>query len=356
MMPSLFTGRTAFDLALWVGVFLLILVGMGWSIWLEKRKFQALGKQRSWMWLRLLSLPILALTGLVVLLPARAISGPMALGFFNLALITVGPLTWFGLHWIIGRILTPSLTRSESTGMALLGLGLLIGPAIMINMLQGPVFRASHLWNESTFARAEKSPLAHHVQPMQRFRLGDSGEIYSQTLEAPTEVRVERIEAQLGDTWQDTKTVTHSYLCRQGDNLHLAWPTGSPPPPLRLYWRNNDNTLLQAEFRVDSTAANHLPVRDFVVGWREDGFDLPIPISRDHLQFGWPGGADKLFYRSFSTLQPGETFENDCVMLGYHRLDWQKEGPIRGLLITFHPNPPAKFWQYEVQRPDELPQ
>jgi hypothetical protein len=320
-------------------------------VWRERRKYQAIGKQESWLWLRLLSLPILALTGFVVILPARVISGPVALGVFYIALITLGPLTWFVLHRVIGAVLSPRLTRSESTGMAWTGLALLIVPALVVNWLQGPVFMASHRWNQSKFDGADPAILVYDVQPMQRFRLGEQGEIYTQTLHAPPGLRVERIDNLLGGGWQDTKTVTHSFFCRQGNDLHLAWPAGSLPPPLRLYWRNAENRLVQAEFRVDTADAERLPAKDFVIGWRDDGLDLPVPISRDNVQLGWTASDNKIYYRSLNPLQPGETFENDCVMCGYHRLAWQDEGPIAGVILRFHPPPPGEPWQYEVKRP-----
>lgn len=172
---------------------------MAWSIWLKKRKYEALGKRRSWLWLRLLSLPILALTRFAVLLPGRAIAGQEALAYFYIALFTVGPLTWFGLHWIIGLMLSPGLSLAESGGVALSGLALLIVPALVISLLQGPLFMASRRWNESAFAGADQASLVHEIQPMQRFRLGEPGEIYTQTLRAPAGVRVERVDALLGD-------------------------------------------------------------------------------------------------------------------------------------------------------------
>lgn len=350
IVHRLLAGRTAIDLVLWGIVFLLILAGAGLTLRLEKRRYQAIGKEGSWLWLRLVSLPILLISGLAVWLPAQAISGPMALGFFYLALFTVAPITWFALHRIAGAIVSPRLTKTESDHAALTGLALLVLPLLLVNMLQGSVFKASHHWKKRQFANARQKPLSHEVQPMQRFRLDEHKEIHTQSLLAPPGVRIERIEALLGGNWHDTKTSMHSYYCRQDDDLHLAWPSGSAPPSLRLYWYNDNDELLQADFRIDSAAADRKPVVDFIVGWRSDGIDLPAPISRDNIQLGWADKAGNLIHRSLDTLQPGETFQNNCVMTGYRRTAWQEEGPIATLILRFHPNYPQKPWQHEVKR------
>jgi len=91
-------------------------------------------------------------------------------------------------------------------------------------------------------------------------------------------------------------------------------------------------------------------VRDFVVGWRDDGIDLPVPLMRDVVQLGWGEATDKRHYRSLSTLQPGENFVDDCVASGYRRTDWQQEGPISGVMLRFRPAPPAAAWQVEFRR------
>ncbi len=344
----LLKGRTPVDIALWSAAFLLILVAIGFALRFEKRKYQSLGKFSSWLWLRLWSLPILTLTIVVVLVPARIISGPEALAYFYIALFTLAPLVWFGMHRIIGPMLTPSLTKGESTGMALMGLMILIGPPIVIGMLQGPIFMTSRLLNERKFASADPAPLPLKAQPIQHFRLGEAGEIYTQTLRAPTGIRIERIDALLGGGWHDTKTMTHSYFCRQGEDLHLTW-SGRLPPPIKLFWGDGANERRQSEFRINVAAAKDLPANDFIVGWRDDGIDLPVPIHRDNVQLGWISG-DNLYYRSLNPLQQGESFENDCVMKGYSRVAWQEEGPIAGLIMRFYSPGSNESWQYETKR------
>ncbi len=350
IVQRLLTELTFIDFGLWGIAFLLILAALGWALVVEKRVYQARGKGGSWWWLRLLSLPILILTAVAVVVPARSISGMEALAVFYLALFSLGPIIWFGLHWLVGAIVSPRLSGSESITMALTGLALLFVPAAVISMLQGPLFRTSHLLNEHMFTSVERVALAHEVQPIQRLRLGQAGEIYAQTLRAPAGVRIERVDALIVDHWANTKTMTHPYLCRQGDDVHLAWPAGSVPPPLRMFWRDSSNARRQTEFRVDHASAEKMPAKNFMVGWRDDGVDLPVPISRDIVQLGWIRAADHIAYRTLDSLQPGENFDNNCVMTGYRRVAWRDEGPIAALKLRFHPRSPAAPWQYEIMR------
>ena len=350
-IQRLLTGRSDVDLLLWGAVFLSILTAIVWVLRYEKRRFQSLGKGRSWLWLRLLYLPFAALTALVVVVPARLVSGPEALAVFYIGLLTVGPLSWFGLHWLAGVLVSPRLTRAESNGIALIGLGIVIGPLLVINGLQGPVFIASHQLNERMMARAERVPLGHAAQPLQRFRLGDAGEIFTQSLNAPAGLRVERVDAAAGGEWFDTRNSMHPTFCRQGDDLHLVWPVGARPPALRIYWHDERGGRRQAEFRADVSKADSLPAQAFQIGWRIDGIDLPAPLSRYSIQLAWPPQAGRLYYRTLDNLQAGENFEENCMMPGYRRVAWRDEGPIAGLILRFHPPAPAQAWQYEALRP-----
>lgn len=341
--------QTWLGMLLWGTVFLGILGGIVWLLRTEKRQFERRGKGRGWVGMRLLALPMLAVTAAVIVLPARSISGPEALGYFYLALFTLGPLTWFGLHWLAGTLQSPRFTRGESFNLAFTGLAILIAPPMLAGMAQGPIFMASHQMQEHGFSSAALAPLAHTALPVHRFRLGEAGEIHTQTLQAPPGVHIERIDSRIGNHWSNTATMTHAYLCRQGEDLHLAWPAGSPLAPLRIFWRDSQGKRYQAEYQVDLASLAMLPAQDFVVGWRDDGIDLPVPLMRDVVQLGW-GAPDAIRYRSLNPLQPGENFENDCVMAGYRRVAWQQEGPIAALILRFHPAPPAEAWQAEIKR------
>jgi hypothetical protein len=353
-LNRLLAAQTWLDMLLWGAVGLIMLSGMVWLMRREKRRFDLLGKGRGWVCMRLLALPMLLVSAALVVLPARSISGMEALAYFYFALFTVGPLTWFGLHWLAGTMQSPRLSRTESFALAFSGLLVLIVPPMLAGMLQGPIFMASHLMQQRALANVDPAPLALEVQPVERFRLGGvgeiSGEIFTQTLRASAGIRIERIDRYIGGHWSDTATSTHDFLCRQDQNLHLAWPVASQLDALRIYWRDVGGKQYQAEYRVDAAALKNLPVQEFVVGWRADGIDLPVPLMRDVVQLGWGDAPDPIHYRSLSTLQPGENFVNDCVASGYRRVAWQQEGPISGVILRFRPAPPATTWQAEFRR------
>jgi len=350
--------QTWLDLVLWGAVGLIMLGGMFWLLRREKHRFDRLGKGRGWVRMRLLALPMLLASAALVVLPARSFPGMEALAYFYIALFTVGPLTWFGLHWLAGTIQSPRFTRGESFSLAFTGLLFLIVPLLVVEMLQRPIFMASHQMQQRALANVDSAPLALEVQPVQRFRLGGVGgisgeiwgEIFTQTLRAPAGIRIERIDRYIGGHWSDTATSTHDFLCRQDQALHLAWSVESQLDALRIYWRDGEGKQYQAEYRVDGAALKHLPARDFVVGWRADGIDLPVPLMRDVVQLGWGEATDKRHYLSLSTLQAGENFVDDCVASGYRRVAWQQEGPISGVMLRFRPAPPATAWQAEFRR------
>lgn len=342
--------QTWLGITLWSMVFLAIVAGIVLLLRREKRQFERRGKGRGWLWMRLLALPMLAVTAAVILLPVSRISGMEALAGFYIALLTVGPLTWFGLHWLLGAMQSPRFTRGESIGLAVTGLAILIVPPILAGMAQGPIFMASHQMKERGFANADQAPLALMAMPVQRFRLGKAGEIYTQALLARPGMFIERIDSRVGSNWSNTATMMHAYLCRQGEDLHLAWPVGSRLAQLRIYWRDSNGKRYQAEYQVDGAHLASLPAQDFAVGWRDDGIDLPVPLMRDVVELGWTHAPDRIFYRGLNPLQPGENFINDCIMTGYRRVAWQQEGPVAAVKLRFHPVPPAEAWQAEFMR------
>lgn len=354
-LSHMFDAMTWVDLALWTAVFAVILVGIVLFLRAEKRQYDRRGKGQGWLWMRLLALPMLAATAAAIVVPARSIAGPEALAAFYIALFTLGPLVWFGLHLLAGALQSPRFTRGESTGLAVSGLAILIVPPLIVGMAQGPIFMVSNQMKARGFEQAEQAPLPHTLLPVQRFRLNDAGELYTQTLRTPAGLHIERVSALIGDHWSDTATMTHAYLCRQGDDLHLAWPVGSQLMPLRIHWRDNQNSRYQAEYRVDTASLAALPPQAFTVAWRDDGIDLPVPLARELVQLGWRNAPDALHYRSLHMLQPGETFKNDCVMAGYRRVAWQQEGPIAGVILRFNPPPPTPPWQAEFHREAEMP-
>ncbi len=346
--------QTWLDLFLWGGVLLAIGAVTVWLLRLEQRQFAARGKGRAWGMMRLLALPMLAITIATVVLTARSVSGPAALAMFYLALLVLGPLVWIGLHGLAGRLQSPRLTRSESLQLAISGLVIFLMPPLFISLAQGPIFSASHQMQAFSRDQAPEAPLLHLAGPLQHWQLHRSGALYTQTLHAPAGIQIERVEAAVGDHWSDIATSTFASVCRHDNDLHLAWSTASPPPQLRVFWREAKNELMQSKYRVDPAKLAGLPERPFTVGWREDGFDLAVPLSRYNVQLGWRAAGNASLTRSQDSLQVGENFANTCVMPGYRRIAWQTEGPIDTVSLRFHPPLPAEAWQADYTREPDL--
>lgn len=337
-------------LLLWSGLVLVMLAGALWLLRIEHRQFAARGKGRSWGVMRLLALPMLAITAAAVFIPARSVSGPEALAVFYVSLLVLAPLVWLGLHDLAGRVQSPRLTRGESAQLAISGLAILLLPPLFMSLAQRPIFSASHLMKARTLAHTPVAPLLHEALPPQHWRLNDAGALYTQTLRAPTGIRVERIDVRTGDHWSDIATSTYAGVCRQGDDLHLAWSTASPPPHLRVFWRSANGEPVQSEYRVEPAVLAGLAARPFSVVWRADGFDLAAPLSRYSVQLGWRVAGNASVTRTQDSLQAGDNFVDTCVMPGYRRIAWQTEGPVDQVSLRFHPSLPAKAWQANYLR------
>lgn len=127
-------------MAIWALIFVAWLGAVVWVLRREHRSWQARGKGGSALGLRIASLPILIITVLVVVVPVRSISGMEALFWFYVALATLAPLCWFGLHGLLGRIGRPPLTLAESSEIAGLGVAIVLSPFLVATALQMPVY------------------------------------------------------------------------------------------------------------------------------------------------------------------------------------------------------------------------
>lgn len=328
-----------FGLVFWWAVLIALVVVIFGLLTVERRMFAGRGKGGSWWFVRMCALPILATVAAAVLLPSRATSGPEALAVFYILLFSLAPLLWFGLHGLAGWLASPRLNRGESMWLAGSGLVLLLIPPGVVSALQMPYFTLSRLMDRAVVSRAAEAPLPHVPGPVRRLRLGDAGELHAQTLRAPAGIRVERIETMSGGYWADTATQTHSWFCRDGEDLHLAWRAGSAMPPLRLHWRDAAQRLGLSLFQAADPAPAP-PAEDFTIVWRPDGFDLPVPLSRDRVHLRWSGQSPG-YYRSLDTLQPGETFVDDCVMPGYRRVAAGSEGPLASVQLVLQSGVPG---------------
>lgn len=326
-----------FDQWAWGTVLMAVLAAMGLLLFWELRYFRQRGKGSAWWSLRSISLLLLPLTVGAVIVPARAISGPEALAYFYLALFTLAPALWFGGHVLAGRLVRPAFSKGESVFLAASALLLLFIPFIAASFAQGPIFMASRGLQEIAFEGAPARPLPYRVEAAQRFRLPGVGVILTQSISAPAGLRLERIELKAGEGWYDTKNSSHHVFCQDGQNLHLMWSVREQTPALRIYWRENGRRV-HAIYQPDLTGAEHGTEREFVVDFRDDGIDPPAPIARNRAAIAYFVGPDRLYFNHLNPLQPGETFDNNCIMRGYKRVAWEKEGPPQGLALMFYPN------------------
>lgn len=90
---------------------------------------------------RIASLPVALLTAGAVFLLARAVSGPEALAAFYLSMFTLGPLVYFGLLWLAGRMTTPALGAGESASIGGSGLLMVLLPALLASMASPWVYQ-----------------------------------------------------------------------------------------------------------------------------------------------------------------------------------------------------------------------
>lgn len=339
-----------FDKWAWGAVGVAVLAAAGLILFLERRHFAARDKGGSWLSLRLLSLFILLpVTAGIIVIPSRAIAGPEALAYFYLALLVLGPLVWFAGHTLCGRLLRPALSKGESRFMAASGLLILLLPFAAATVAQGLIFHASRGLTESAFQAAPGSALPHATGPIQHFNLPTVGLIYTQSLIAPAGIEVDRIDRKVGENWSDTATSSRDVLCRDQQNVHLMWSAREPTPVLRLYWRKNGQRV-HAEY-APATTADPAEPREFKVAFHPDGIDPPVPIPRSRASIAYFVGPDRLYFNSLNPLQPGETFANDCIMPGYKRVDWEKEGPPQAIALMFFQSVNAPYLRAEIKRP-----
>lgn len=119
----------------------LVLVGyVGWTWYYERPHYAARGKASAWLGVRLSTIPIALATAALVIVPARSISGMEALAVAYFMLLIVGPIFWFGAHWLVGKLTHPSMTLGESAPIAVSPLACGIGAALLGHWLQGPAF------------------------------------------------------------------------------------------------------------------------------------------------------------------------------------------------------------------------
>jgi hypothetical protein len=265
---------------IWSVLALAALLLVGLALRAERRRFAARGKAGAWLWVRLASLPIGLLAAAAVWLPARAVSGPEALAAFYLLMFSLGPLVYFGLHWLAGRMATPALSAGESAAIGGSGLLMVILPALLASMASPWVYQLGQGAEQAQRGLATETPRPHRIQQPQRFLLPEIGEVFAEHWQAPPGVKVERIEWELGGRYLQTGDSIGSILCRDGEDFHVFRRAADPAPRWRMYWRDAAGSLQRSDWTT-SPAEAATPAVTLAPTWTQDGFAFPVRIPRD---------------------------------------------------------------------------
>lgn len=350
-MLDIFARMAPEDKQVWLrgaGAILATMVGL---LWVESLYFKRSGRVGSWASVRLTSIfgALLAVAALVV--PARAIGGPAALGVFILSLYTLAPLVWFGTHLLVGQRVRPALTRLECLALGVTGLAILAIPGTAYLAIESPLYAAAREIGVRREVPSDNLPLQHRVQPVQRYMLAGVGLIYTQSLIGAPDTRLVRVEERRFGQWAKDLSVAHPVYCTNGNDIHLMWSAQEPPPYLRLHWAKPNGAVVHAEFTPQLPLAEDAasPPSEFTVEFRSDGVDpiVPIPRVRAHLVLTKEGLTPYTQMLGNPT-EAGEVRTTDCVLTGFRRWtpgpNWQVQAigfnfqlptggmPLRGLI------------------------
>lgn len=314
---------------------LLVLVLMALFLLLESQYFRRTRRVGSWAVLRLVSLVMALLTFAAVVMPTRAVSGMEGLAVFYLCLFTVGPLLWFGSHLLCAKRLRPALSEFEAVLLAFNALAIIAMPVIALQFAEAPLQEAARgLSGRQTPGAAAP---AHRATPVLRRSLPGAGVVFTQSLIAPPELILERVERRQNGPWYDAMGVTNKDFCRHGQNLHLMWSAQEAAPELRLHWRNLAGQLQTGEHLARGAPLPEGGDRGFSIAVRPDGIDpeAPIPRSRVFFELTRADGTQ-------TTLLPKDTRDgksegNGCLMPGDVQVPWSNFGSLRSVNISIHP-------------------
>jgi len=319
-------------MAIWSVLALIGLALLVYGLRLERRKFAALGKVEQWLWVRIASIPIFAMTAASVFYSAGAVGGPVALAVFYVLALTAGPLMYFGLHIAMGWLVRPSLTRQESVTIAATGLAALIIGAVFVQVAQSRVFSLALQIRDFQRARADAKPLPHQIINPQRFSIPEAGEVWTEHWKAPLGVKVTRLESAVPSGWARLDDSSPWTLCRDGQDFHVFWPAANGVPRWRMYWQDAAGVEVRSEW---ATVPATTPVVPFALQWRPDGFVLPVRLPRHALLLGRVDANGKEGFDNLDRLQPGENFIDNCLPLEYRRVNAARESPISSLGVRF---------------------
>lgn len=321
-------------------------------LWLESRFFKSSGRVPSWLKVRLASAVAALLTVAVVLVPARAVGGPEALGVFLFALYTAAPLLWFGSHVLAGRWVQPALTRAESLVLGVTGLAILAIPGTAFFAVQGPMYAASREIGLRREVPPDNPPLEHRVQVVQRYNLAKAGLIYTQSLLGAPDTRLLRVEVRQGGQWPKELLTAHPIYCINGNDVHLMWSAKEVPPYLRLHWAQSNGAVVRSEFTPDMAFEAAPPPGEFTIGFRPDGVDpiAPIPRERAYLILARQG-LEPHTQMLGSPPGAGEVRSTDCVMTGFKRVASSEDWQVQAIGVVFYLPTGGEALRSLIQKP-----
>jgi hypothetical protein len=293
-------------LMLWGLTALVALAAMALIIAYEGRHFRKLGLGSPWLKLRVATLPIMALTiaAMYGAFSATGIRGMEGLAVAYLVLLTVGPLAYFGLHWLVGRM--AGLSRGASAWIAFSGL-LIAGmpPAIGGVLTQ---FLGTHLHamrNRPPPDTTPEAPSPYAQVAARRLVLPDKFELWAAHWQAPAGVRVSRVALETqGVRVEDVSRGDFSTLCVRGGDVHLLWPAERPVPTLQVYWKDAAGAERRSTWTVSAPA---VAAETFEPTWNETELVLPVAVPKGVLTLSWarPGGSP--FVDTLKQAEPGST-------------------------------------------------
>lgn len=296
----------------------------------ERRRFAQRQRAGAWLWLRLCTLPIVALCALAVLGPARLTRGPEALAVFYLLGLTLAPLLYFALHLLLGWLARPPLTRAESTQIALSGLLLIIVPLLAAQLAQAPVIRLAALIHEARIDAAPAAPVPHRLVEQRRFAMPTGGTMRYEHWQVPPGVRTARVEQRIDGVFVRADDTGSTTLCRLGDDIHLFWPADLPLPVWRIQWLDEGDVQHRAEF---SPARTDVLPEPFNVLWQTEGVRMPVPVPRSivSLDQGAQGTREQFDSVAPDSLAAAE----QCLPRDYRPSVRAGKGPLRALALRF---------------------
>lgn len=284
----------ASELGLWGVVGLIALAIIVFAVRAEARHFRRCGRGSAWLKLRLATLPILAIAiaAVIATISASGVGGMEGLAVGYLALFTVGPLVYFGVHWLLGRAV--GLRSGQASWIAFSGLVMVgIIPA-MAGVALPPLHSAVRALHGADPAATDTTPMAaspYTVAAAHRLTLPDGEEVRAVDYRAPDGVTLVRVDMQTSDYLaKDLLNTETTTLCRHGQDLHLLWPADRPLPVLHVFWKDAAGRRLRSDWTPQVPAGAAEP---FVVSWEGAMLRLPVPVSRSALSLAWarPGSS-----------------------------------------------------------------